>query len=532
MKTMQIFHGKIISLDKNNTVYGYLVEDQGRIVYLGDSLPAGYSTGGHSNVIELGNRALMPSFGDAHIHFSSWALIAVSYFDVREAKDISEIQQIIREKMAGNKKKKAVIAFGVSKHSVREKRLIRREELDAVCPDIPFILVCYDGHSAVVNSAMMEKFPDSVKSLRGFDAGKGHLFNEAYLAGTDYAASLVPPLDLVNSIIKSFDLLAEKGVGMIHATEGIGFPNDLDITLVSLIAGAATKKSRFQTRLFFQTMDVEKVLKRKLPRIGGCFATALDGCFGACDAALHEPYSNDPENKGILFQEEAAVIEFAKKANREGLQIEMHAIGDAAVSRAVKAIEAALTDHPRTDHRHTIIHACLIPEADIQKIADLGIGITLQPSFLISPLEPLSYLEEILGSRIQKGSPIKSLIQAGIHVSGGSDAPVTYPDPIEGIFGACNHPYDPDQSLSVVEALKMYTSEVAWTTFDEKDRGSLEKGKIADMVILNRDPLSMRPEDLRSLKVEKLFLSGQEYQSGMGIMGMLWNGMTGRKEKI
>ncbi len=529
---MQIYHGKVISLDKDNNVYEYLVEDQGRIVHLGDSLPTEYSAKENTDVVELNNRVLLPSFGDAHMHFSNWALIAVSYFDVREAKDISEIQQIIRKEMAENKKKKAVIAFGVSKHSVKEKRLICREELDAVCADTPLILVCYDGHSAVINTKMMEKLPDDVKALRGFDAENGHLFNEAYLAGTDYAASLVPPLDLVNSIIKSFDLLAEKGVGMIHATEGIGFPNDLDITLVSLIARAVTKKSCFQTRLFFQTMEVEKVLKRKLPRIGGCFATALDGCFGACDAALHEPYSNDPDNTGILFQEEQEVIEFAKKANREGLQIEMHAIGDAAVSRAVKAIEAALLDFPRKDHRHTIIHACIIPEEDLKKIADLGIGITLQPSFLISPLEPVSYLEEILGSRVKKGSPIKSLLDVGIHVSGGSDAPVTYPDPIEGIYGACNHPYDPEQSVSIIDALKMYTYEVAWTSFDETDRGSLEKGKIADMIILNQDPLDMNPKDLRSLNVEKLFLSGKEYQSGMGVMGMLWNGLTGRSEKI
>lgn len=529
---MQIYHGKVISLDKDNNVYEYLVEDQGRIVHLGDSLPPEYAAKENHDIVELNNRVLLPSFGDAHLHFSSWALIAVSYFDVREANDIKEIQQIIQNEMAEKKKKKVVVAFGVSKHSVKEQRLICRSELDEVCSDVPMILVCYDGHSAVFNTKMMEKFPDSVKNLRGFDADKGHLFNEAYLEGMDFASSLVPPLDLINSIIKGFDLLAEKGVGLIHATEGIGFPNDLDITLMSLISRAATKKSRFQTRLFFQTMEVEKVLKRKLPRIGGCFATALDGCFGACDAALHEPYSNDPENKGILFQEEEEVIEFAKKANREGLQIEMHAIGDAAVSRAVKAIEAALLDFPRKDHRHTIIHACIILEEDLKKIADLDIGITLQPSFLISPLEPVSYLEEILGSRVKKGSPIKSLLDAGIHVSGGSDAPVTYPDPIEGIYGACNHPYDPEQSVSIIDALKMYTYEVAWTSFDEADRGSLEKGKIADMIILNQDPLGMNPKDLRSLNVEKLFLSGKEYQSGMGVMGMLWNGLTGRSERI
>ncbi|MBU1168923.1 MAG: amidohydrolase [Proteobacteria bacterium] len=527
---MRIYHGKIICLDKENTICNYLVEDQGRIIHLGDSLPSGFSN--NTPVVELGKRVLIPSFGDAHMHFSSWALFAVSFFDVRDAKDIPDLQQIIQQNMVRHKKKKAVMAFGASKHSVNENRLITRTELDAVCPDIPLILVCYDGHSAVVNSKMVDKFPDHIKQMRGFDEDKGQLFNEAYLSGTDHAASLVSPKDLVNSIIKSYDLLAKYGVGMIHATEGIGFPNDLDITLVSLIARAATKKSRFQTRLFFQTMDVDKVLKRKLPRIGGCFATALDGCFGACDAALHEPYSHDPDNKGILFQEENQVLDFAKNANRKGLQIEMHAIGDAAVSRAVKAIEAALADHPRKDHRHTIIHACLINKDDLKKIADLGIGITLQPSFLVSPLEPVSYLESILGPRLKQSSPLKSMIDAGIHVSGGSDAPVTHPDPIEGLFGACNHPFDPAQSLSIVDALKMFTYEVAYATFDETDRGSLEKGKIADMVILNQDPLAMQSQDLRSLKVETLYLSGKEYQPGMGIPGMLWNGLTGRKAMI
>ncbi len=527
---MRTYHGKIISLDANNNVYNYLVEDQGWILHVGDTLPPEYAKTG--STIELGDQALLPSFGDGHLHFSNWALIAASYFDVRKARDIPEIQEMIREFIAQNKKVKAIIAFGVSKHSVEEKRLIYRKELDKACPDIPLVIICYDGHSAVFNTKMLEKFPDEVKTLPGFKEEKGHLFNESYFAGTDYATSLVPPLDLVTSIIKGFDLLAEKGIGLIHATEGIGFPNDLDIMLVSLIAKAATKANQFQTRLFFQTMDVEKVLKRKLPRIGGCFATALDGCFGACDAALHEPYSNDPDNKGILYQSEEEVFEFVKRANRAGLQVEMHAIGDAAVSRAVSAIEAALADYPRADHRHTIIHACLIRPDDLKKIAALGIGITLQPGFLISPLEPVDYLTKILGDRVKGSSPLQSMLDAGIHLSGGSDAPVTYPDPIEGIYGACNHPYDPSQSLSIVDALKMYTYEVAWTSFDEKERGSLEKGKIADMVILNQNPLELNPKDLRSLKVEKLFLRGEEYKPGMGIMGMLWNSFAGRKEKI
>jgi len=527
---MKVFHGKIISLDSDNHIYKYLVEEKGRIIYLGDVLPPEYGDG--TPMIELGNRVLIPAFGDGHLHFSNWAMIAAAYFDVRDARDISGIQDQIREFFTQNPKHKAVIAFGVSKHSVKEERLITRMEIDEACPDIPLIISCYDGHSAVFNSAMLDKFPEHVLNLPGFYKEDGHLFNEAFSEGLDFATSLVPPLDLVTSIMKGYDLLADYGVGTIHTTEGIGFPNDLDITLVSLIAKAQGLKNKIQTRLFFQTMDVDKALKRDLPRIGGCFATALDGCFGACDAALHEPYSHDPGNQGILYQKEEEVFEFTRKANRAGLQIEMHAIGDAAVSRAVNALEAALMDFPREDHRHTIIHACLIKPDDLKKIAELGIGITLQPGFLISPLEPVEYLEEILGDRIYDSSPLKSILDAGIHLSGGSDAPVTHPDPIEGIYGACNHPYDPQQSVSIVEALRMYTYEVAWTSFDEKERGSLEEGKVADLVILNQDPLALDPRDLLSLKVEDLYLSGEEFQRGMGIPGMLWNTLIGSKVAI
>ena len=332
---MHIYHGKIISLDKVNNIYKYLVEDKGRIAYLGDSLPESYNDS--MPFTELGDRVLIPSFGDGHLHFSNWAMFAIAYFDVREAGNISDIQNIIRENLQ-KKKYKAIIAFGISKHSLEEKRLITREELDEACSHIPLTIICYDGHSSVCNSKMMDKFPAKVKSLQGFHEDKGHLFHEAFQAGTDYVTSHVPPLDLVKSIISGYDLLAEKGIGMIHTTEGVGFPGDMDISMVSMIARAQAKMNNFQTRLFFQTLDVKKAVKRKLPRIGGCFATALDGCFGVCDAALHEPYSHDPGNKGILFQKEEEVLEFVKEANRAGLQVEMHAIGDSAVSRAVKSI--------------------------------------------------------------------------------------------------------------------------------------------------------------------------------------------------
>ncbi len=169
---MQIYHGKIISLDKDDTIYQYLVEDNGQIVYLGDSLPDNFKK--QESVVELKNKVLLPAFGDGHAHFSNWALIAGSYFDARTARTIPEIQKIIRQFLLKRPKLKAILAFGISKHLVDEKRLIFRSELDAACPDIPLIIVCYDGHSAVFNSKMFEKFPDKIRALRGFSLSSRH----------------------------------------------------------------------------------------------------------------------------------------------------------------------------------------------------------------------------------------------------------------------------------------------------------------------------------------------------------------------
>jgi predicted amidohydrolase YtcJ len=218
------------------------------------------------------------------------------------------------------------------------------------------------------------------------------------------------------------------------------------------------------------------------------------------------------------------VIRFAKRANREGLQIEMHAIGDAAFDQAVMAIGASLKEFPRQDHRHGIIHACLPTEEGLQKCADLGIQIPLQPAFLMWDLEPVDFLQSILGNRAERISPLRKMADMGIVLSGGSDAPCTLPDPIVGIHAACNH-YVPEQSLTIPEALKLFTCNAAWATFDEKERGSLETGKIADMVILNRNPLTMKPNELLDLKVENFLLKGEPYRKGQGALSLLAKGL-------
>ncbi|NPE09210.1 MAG: amidohydrolase family protein [Asgard group archaeon] len=513
-------------------MFQYLVEEKRKIVFVGNELPQEYAD--CKNKITLGDRSLVPSFGDGHIHYSNWAFIAMEYFDVRIARNFSDIDEIVKTfvKEREGKIGKAIIGFGVTPHSLEERKLPTKIELDSYYSEKPMAIVCFDGHSLIANSKLMEKFPKEVCESRGYDDETGLLIREAFYLGLDYITSLFSLITLIKGIIGAYDLLAQRGIGLIHSVESIGYPRDLDVTMAMMIGKAKSKKNNIQTRMFFQTLDVSKVLKRKLPRIGGCFATALDGAFATHDAGLLEPYTNNPESKGILYYSDEDVVAFAKEANRAELQIEFHTVGDAAVRQAIDAIEIALQDYPREDHRHSLIHAYLISDEDIQRCAKLGISITAQPAILISPLEPVWFIEELIGNRAKTFSPQRKIIDAGIHLSGGSDGPVTHPDPITGIYGACNHPYNKSQNLTIQEALKMFTYEVAWMSFDEKERGSLEKGKFADMVILNENPLVKDPKDLLQLKVEQLYLKGKKYKPGMSLLSMFWNAMRARKEVI
>jgi predicted amidohydrolase YtcJ len=280
--------------------------------------------------------------------------------------------------------------------------------------------------------------------------------------------------------------------------------------------------------VFFQTLDVQKALRRKLSRIGGCFATALDGCFGSEDAALREPYSNNTGSRGVLFYEQDRVDAFVREANRAGLQVALHAIGDAAVEQAVHAFEAALADFPRTDHRHIVIHADLIPEPLLDRAARLGLCLAVQPAFLDWRQEPMEYLERILGDRADSLIPLKSMLDRGLTVAAGSDAPCTLPDPLAGIHAACNHP-NPAERISVLDALRMHTSLAARLSFDEGKRGTLTEGKLADFVVLDANPLETPAERLRDIGVTGLYLKGKPFERKIrGPLDLLLGALGGK----
>jgi len=442
------------------------------------------------------------------MHFEAYSVVK-SGADVRDAQSFADIQAVMQSQIAENPGQGCYAVFGCSAHTLKEGRLPQRADLDAMTGDVPALLLKYDGHAALANSALIAKLPAAAKSLAGYDAESGWLTQNAFYAASAFASTKIPIEKALGAMRAASAALSAKGIAFLHAAEGVGTPNDRDVD--GLLK--AKKLLRQDISVFFQTMDISKALVRHLDRIGGCFEMALDGCFGSEDAALSVPYQNNPQNNGVLYYSQEKVTDFVVRANRVGLQIALHAIGDRAVEQALTAFEAARQDKEWPDSRHIIIHADLISEADLDRIAKLGITIALQPNFLDWKQEPASYLEAILGeNRAASMLPLRALVDRGILISAGSDAPCTEPDPFLSIHNCVNHP-NPASRLTAYEALKAHTLWAAKTGYQEGSFGTLSAGMPANFLILSDNPLTVKPEKLKSIQPVMAYEKGKLFKT-------------------
>ena len=234
---MKCYEGSILTVNKDNDVVRFLVEDGGRIIYTGNELLEQYK---NVKRVKLGKKTLIPSFVDTHQHFASFSTFHAG-LNVMDAESNAEISQMVSEfyKKAG--KRKTLIAFGASPYSVREGRLISRDELDMVCPDKEIMVVKYDGHACIVNSLLLEKMKDKVKDLRGYHPDTGEMNQEAFFKFSDYITNSLSLIELFSNMMKAVDFQASHGIGMIHPVSGVGFTGNLDITFEKLFAKSLTE---------------------------------------------------------------------------------------------------------------------------------------------------------------------------------------------------------------------------------------------------------------------------------------------------
>jgi predicted amidohydrolase YtcJ len=243
---------------------------------------------------------------------------------------------------------------------------------------------------------------------------------------------------------------------------------------------------------------------------------SIDGGITGRNACFYEPYENDPHNHGIIRIEQAELDETILACHRAGLRCCVHAIGDRAFDMALAAYEKALEIAPQKDHRHRIEHMgnWLSTPERIERL--LRLGLIAVPNISLGYFVGDAILDCLGEKRMARSFPFRTLLRRGVVLAGGSDGPGYWPVDVLRDIGACvsrrmrwGDVLVPEERISVAEALAMHTTAAAYAGFEEKDKGTLEPGKLADLAILDEDPFSVSPEKIEEIQVWMTVVGGE-----------------------
>jgi predicted amidohydrolase YtcJ len=391
---------------------------------------------------------------------------------------------------------------------VTEKRFPTLKELDNISIKHPISIQHYDGHFSMLNTASFKQL-DLKAGMPGIilDAdGKptGVIEDPASGKTLELIGALTSDVERLEALLLVTREAASVGITTLFAKEPL---DSVDFILKN--------SKRIPVRIRPMVMGATKGLLefervRQADFLGDrvCVATAADGSIDAHTGALFEPYSNDPASLGMLIFSDEELYSFVEKAHHAGMQVSIHAESDRCIDQVLWAYEKVLEKYPRKDHRHRIEHFELATLKQIKRAARLGVALAMQPMFM-ETCENLSDYFELFGKeRIKRFHPYRSILDEGVLVSGGSDTPVTKPNPLGGIHALVNH-YFKEQRVDVYEAIEIFTINSARIGFEEDRKGSIEPGKLADFVVLSQDPYRGPRQKLKDIAVEMTIVGGR-----------------------
>lgn len=396
--------------------------------------------------------------------------------------------------------------IGLDQQKLIENRLPTRADLDLFCNDAPVFLNSVEYQKSVLNTyaLLYYKIPFTLEGVE-FDRNQmptGIISHHANSILRGNVLRNIPNTKRMEAVQELMQEVVQKGITTINAMEGGRMYSDKDAEFVY------ESKDSFpiDVTLFYQTMDIELIKEMNLNRIGGCFY--LDGTFSARTAALSFDYADSPGTRGGLNFTQEELNEFVLECYSNKLQLALYTIGDRAIEQALTAHEQALARTGNYGLRHRLEHAELPSVDHLKRAADLGILFSMTPAYEYFWGGPGKMNHKRLGDHYRLTNPLRRILDAGIIICGGSDCDVTPADPMLGIHAAVNHPV-PEHRVSLIEALRMYTINGAYGIFEEKIKGSLEPGKTADIIILDRDLLETPPEELKEVKVSVTLRKGE-----------------------
>ncbi len=487
-------------------------------------------------VIDLEKRTVLPGFNDSHLHGLLTAQKIVQ-IDLSQVKSIDELVATCQEQMPKNLKEGDwIIGQGWNQDYFEVKEFPTKDDLDRISTEYPICLVRACIHICSVNSKALEIMNLDKNNLPQLSDGKIHVDDNGELTGVfaEGALSLVydnfPPVeldDIKNLILKLSKKLNAEGITSIHSDDFTAL-NNVHFTKVIQAYQELANDNKLSLKVYQQCRLPKLETFQEFLDLGyrskadtgnyriGPLKLLLDGSLGARTAVIEGNYHDDPTAEGIMAFSEEELYEFGKLAQSNDMQIAIHGIGDGATNQILRVYSKLRINMPKNDHRHGIVHCQITEQKALDKIVEEQAVIYAQPIFL-------HYDIHIVDDRVgkEKGSTsyaFKTLIDRGVSVSLGTDSPVEDTKPFDNIYCAVTRKdlnnnmsegWNTHECLTLYDAIKGYTYEGAFQSFEEDRKGTLEVGKQADFIVIDKDIFNIDIEEVRSINVLKTVVDGK-----------------------
>ena len=516
----------------NGFVDAFVVED-GRFIKVGNNEEI--LNENTDNKVDLQNRFVCASFNDSHMHLLNYGQSLLQAKLNEHTSSLYEMLEYVKEYVDKNKDRNWIAGRGFNQDYFTDvNRMPSKKDLDEISKDIPIILTRACGHMCVVNSKLLEiaGIDENTVSPEGgsIDFENGILCDNAMDMLDEYKP--LPDKNQIKEMIKAAaSSLNSFGITSSQSDDYCVF-REIPFELINEAYKELEESGELTVRVFEQANFTKLEELQRFIDEGNVTGTGTDmfkigplkmlgdGSLGARTAHLSKPYADDPDETGFNLFSDEQMNTMIDLANRNNMSVAVHAIGDACLDQVLNAIELALNNYPKVDHRHGIVHCQISRKDQLERMERLNLHIYAQSIFL-------DYDNHIVEQRVGKELAStsynwKTLMDNGLIVSNGSDAPVEIPDALKGIECAVTRtsidgtgPYLPEQAFSVKEAIDSFTINSAIASFEEDHKGLIKENYLADFVILNENPFEIDKYRIHDIKILGTYLGGKcVYKNG------------------
>lgn len=522
-------NGKIYTMTSEGEMVEAIAVLNGKIVFTGTTEEASALNG--KRVVDLEGKTVIPGFTDTHLHLMMDCEERLKV-NLLNAASIEEVISLMKEKADAEPQENGWL-MGATLHveKLKEERFPNRYELDRISETRPIVITSYCHHTAMVNSKALELAgigkgfqPETEGTIDVDENGEpnGIIRETAYglyleplmdvdLSDNEFRKSILQKQAATYSSMgittfQTYSALGDEMAEYLYTYQELEEEGKLPFRIivnsaadlpksVGLVSGIGTDKVKYGAKKIFS-----------------------DGSLNSRSAALIEPYSDAPEEKGILYYTQEELTAQIREGYEYGMEVSIHTIGDQSMEMVLNGIEQTLAEvEGKRNTRFRIIHAMVVNENQIERMKRLPIILDTQPVFLRNWGEAL--FDRVGEERAQLFIPLRRYLDEGLLVTAGSDAPVEDVAPLIGIQCAVTRQdlngkpeggLIPDQRISVYEAVCLFTKNAAYCTNEEKLKGTLETGKLGDFIVLDRDIFHTEPSDIHNIRILKTVLGGEE----------------------